>query len=64
MSALGVLRNGEAEMKRYKITNKLGKTYYKYFLDVTEARHWIINTLDLSLEWNVNKYESDKIREL
>ena len=51
-------------MKRYKITNKLGKTYYKYFPDVTEARHWIINTLDLSLEWNINKYESDKIKEL
>ena len=22
------------------------------------------DTLDLSLEWNINKYESDKIREL
>ena len=51
-------------MKRYKITNKHGETYYKFFPNITEARHWIINTLDLSLEWNVNKYESDKIERL
>ena len=36
----------------YKIHNKTNTTqYFKYFRNNEEARHWIINTLDLSLNW-------------
>jgi hypothetical protein len=26
---------------------------YKYFADYTEARHWVINTLDMSKDWTI-----------
>lgn len=41
-------------MKLYDITNdKTQEKYNKAFLNETEARHWIINTLDLSLNWSI-----------
>lgn len=39
-------------MKQYIITNnKDNETYNKAFINETEARHWIINHLDMSKEW-------------
>ena len=36
-------------MNKYSITNnKDDERYYKTFENQTEARHWIINTLDTS----------------
>lgn len=46
-------------MKRYKIANKHGEVIYKFFKDATDCRHWIINHLDLSEEWDYNRYRSD-----
>ncbi len=41
-------------MINYTIKNgKNSKTYHRQFENVTEARHWIINHLDLSLNWNI-----------
>lgn len=33
--------------------NKTKESYQKQFDDLSEARHWIINHLDLSLDWIV-----------
>ena len=42
-------------MNTYLITNnKNSDSYTKDFLDTSEARHWIINHLDLSNEWSIN----------
>ena len=47
-------------MKRYRITNNKNEdTYFKYFKDSEECYHWVVNTLDLSLEWTYNLYPSD-----
>ena len=41
-------------MNKYSITNnKDDERYYKTFENQTEARHWIINTLDLSKDWTI-----------
>jgi hypothetical protein len=40
-------------MIKFFICNELNRTFYvKYFIDYEEARHWVINHLDLSLNWN------------
>ena len=45
----------EETMNTYLITNnKNSDSYTKDFLDTSEARHWIINHLDLSNEWSIN----------
>jgi hypothetical protein len=31
-------------------------SYVRSFTDSTEARHWIINHLDLSLVWHIEEY--------
>jgi len=42
-------------MNTYLITNnKNSDSYTKDFLNTSEARHWIINHLDLSNEWSIN----------
>jgi hypothetical protein len=42
-------------MNTYLITNnKNSESYTKDFLNTSEARHWIINHLDLSNEWSIN----------
>lgn len=39
-------------MKFYNITNeKTSENYKKEFYSLTDARHWVINTLDMSLDW-------------
>lgn len=41
-------------MKIYTIKNSKNDTVYnKEFMNETEARHWVINNLDLSLRWNI-----------
>ena len=41
-------------MSIYTISNSKNDTVYnKEFMSETEARHWVINTLDLSLNWDV-----------
>ncbi len=41
-------------MSIYTISNSKNDTVYnKGFINETEARHWVINTLDLSLNWNI-----------
>lgn len=41
-------------MKIYTILNSKNNTVYnKEFMNETEARHWVINNLDLSLRWNI-----------
>jgi hypothetical protein len=45
----------EETMNTYLITNnKNSDSYTKDFLNTSEARHWIINHLDLSNEWSIN----------
>ena len=39
-------------MKKFFIQNlKTDETYKKSFVDTEECKHWIINHLDLSLNW-------------
>lgn len=41
-------------MRHYTIEAKIGtESYLKEFKDDTEARHWVINHLDLSREWMI-----------
>ena len=41
-------------MNKYSITNnKDDERYHKTFENQTEAKHWIINTLDLSKDWTI-----------
>ena len=41
-------------MSIYTISNSKNDTVYnKEFMSETEARHWVINTLDLSLNWDI-----------
>ena len=41
-------------MSIYTISNTKNNTVYnKEFMSETEARHWVINTLDLSLDWDI-----------
>ena len=41
-------------MSIYTISNSKNDTVYnKEFMSETDARHWVINTLDLSLDWNI-----------
>lgn len=48
-------------MTTYSIINKRGKQINKDFKDDTEARHWVINHLDLSENWGIFKIkENDK----
>ena len=43
-------------MTKYIIINKKTKTCYtKEFATPNDVRHWIINTLDLSLDWIIIK---------
>ena len=43
-------------MAIYKISNtKTAEQYQKEFTGETEARHWVVNTLDLSLDWSIEK---------
>ena len=43
-------------MNTYLITNnKNSENYTKQFPNESEARHWVINHLDLSNEWNIKK---------
>lgn len=42
---------------KYIFTNKQNKTkYVKEMKNEEEARHWVINTLDLSLEWSFKEW--------
>tara|TARA_A100000171_G_C2108468_1_gene133706 strand:+ start:267 stop:803 length:537 start_codon:yes stop_codon:yes gene_type:complete len=47
--------NKGANMNQYLIYNNKNKyeNYKKEFSNLTDARHWIINHLDLSNEWNI-----------
>lgn len=48
-------------MNKYLITNnKDNEKYYKTLENETEARHWIINTLDTSKEWTILNQMEDK----
>ena len=45
-------------MNTYLITNnKNSLSYTKDFSDISEARHWVINHLDLSNEWNIDQVQ-------
>ena len=49
-------------MNTYNITNdKNSESFTKDFANESEARHWIINTLDLSKNWSISKCE-DQIK--
>jgi hypothetical protein len=42
-------------MNFYNITNtKTKENYKKEFKNETDARHWVINTLDMSLDWSID----------
>jgi len=42
-------------MKFYNITNeKTRESYKKEFLNLTDARNWVINHLDMSLNWSID----------
>lgn len=44
-------------MTIYTIKNTKNKDIYvKEFKDETDARHWVINHLDLSLDWKISPY--------
>jgi len=48
--------NRKETMNTYLITNnKNSENYAKQFPNESEARHWVINHLDLSNEWNIKK---------
>ena len=34
-------------------------TYYKSFENSSDARHWVINHLDLSENWHIDKIKKD-----
>jgi hypothetical protein len=36
------------------------KEYKKTFQSAGEARHWVINNLDLSLEWTISPYGDER----
>jgi hypothetical protein len=41
---------------RYRIYSKKSiKEYSKVFKNEEEARHWVINHLDLSLDWKIEE---------
>jgi len=45
-------------MHMYKITNEVNEKYYiDWFSSRDDCKHWVINTLDLSLEWSVSKID-------
>ena len=47
-------------MEKYHITNKQdSENYIVELKDRVEVRHWIINHLDLSKDWSINKYVSN-----
>ena len=49
-------KENKGEKMKYTIINeKDNKKYIKKFKDSFEARHWIINTLDLSKKWSIHK---------
>jgi len=52
-------------MKTFSIFNHKNNTKYeKDFIDNGEARHWIINNLDLSLDWSmVSKHHCTYIKD-
>jgi len=55
----------DKEKQLYSITNEVdGESYVKSFYDKYEARHWIINTLDLSKEWSIYVQEKAKIEHI
>lgn len=44
-------------MNKYYIWNeKTQQSFIKEFTDIKEARHFIINHLDLSLNWHIDYY--------
>ena len=47
--------NKGANMNQYLIYNNKNEyeNYKKEFSNLSDARHWIINHLDLSNEWNI-----------
>ena len=47
--------NKKNDFKRsYLINNEIDNEYYiKYFNNSDDARHWVINTLDLSKNWKI-----------
>jgi hypothetical protein len=52
----GLARLEEVTASNYFITNtKDGESYERVFLNDEEARHWVINHLDLSKEWIIKK---------
>lgn len=58
------------EKKYFRIFNDTDNEFFlKLFLNETEARHWVINHLDLSKQWNIQQenthpsYKIDRLRE-
>lgn len=56
-------------MQTYNISNnKNSESFTRDFANESDARHWIINTLDLSMEWTISKCEdqtkSEKVKAL
>lgn len=49
-------------MKHYLIINKLpkdGEAYFMEFESMSDAKHWIINHLDLSKKWIVGACKTE-----
>tara|TARA_Y100001937_G_C7054922_1_gene300921 strand:- start:75 stop:305 length:231 start_codon:yes stop_codon:yes gene_type:complete len=52
------------KIEKYHITNKQdSENYIVELKDKVEVRHWIINHLDLSKDWHIEKYVSSEIFE-
>ena len=49
-------------MKTYSIINSKRKQINKKFKNETEARHYVINHLDLSEEWSIFFIKGDKMK--
>ncbi len=50
------------EKKYFRIFNDTDDEFFlKLFIDETEARHWIINHLDLSKQWNIQQENTNPI---
>ena len=44
-------------MKKYRIWSENSSSeYIKMFISIEHGKDWIINTLDLSLSWNIDLY--------
>jgi hypothetical protein len=47
-------------MKFYAQSEKLKTKHYFYAKNFVEARHWVVNHLDLSGDWFINKAKKQR----